>query len=78
MAYTQVDYKTKADLLYAVKKGTAYIKHGMPFSSLGNDTGVSGFENKNGFEVVEGPQYPKPHKWYVECVIENWRLVSAK
>jgi len=32
----------------------------------------------NGRIALEGPHYPKPHRWYAEAVMENGRLVSVK
>ena len=27
---------------------------------------------------VEGPHYPKPHKWYAQVVVKNGKVVSVK
>jgi hypothetical protein len=33
---------------------------------------------QNGRVAVEGPHYPKPHKWYGEATVENGHVVSVK
>jgi hypothetical protein len=32
----------------------------------------------NGRIALEGPHYPKPHKWYAEAMMENGKLVKVK
>lgn len=32
----------------------------------------------NGVEFVEGPWYPKPHKWYAEVKMKDGYVVSVK
>ena len=33
---------------------------------------------QNGRVAVEGPHYPKPHRWYGEATVENGKVVSVK
>ena len=62
MAYTSINFKTKKALKEAVKNGeqiTVYNPSGM-FETV-----------KNGIEHVEGPHYPKPHRWYAAVRMED-------
>lgn len=67
--YVPIDYPTKKAFLASVKAGIenpVYIPNGI-------------FEApKNGSGVVEGPHYPKPHKWYASVKIKNGIVVEAK
>lgn len=55
MAYTKVDFPTKKSLKEAVKRGdrVEVYQHG-PF----------GPDITDGSVAIEGPHYPKPHRWY--------------
>lgn len=33
---------------------------------------------QNGEVSVEGPHYPKPHKWYGTVIVENGKVVKLK
>jgi hypothetical protein len=33
---------------------------------------------QNGTDVIEGPHYPKPHRWYATVVIENGFVTEVK
>jgi hypothetical protein len=69
MAYVSPNYKTKKDFIAAVKAG-------VPHSTY-NPSGM--FETtKNGSDVVEGPHYPKPHKWYAAVTVKDGIVISAK
>ena len=32
----------------------------------------------NGTECIEGPHYPKPHKWYAQVTVVDGRVTSVK
>ncbi len=69
MAYVDPDYKSKKDFITAVKAGKKhypYVPGGM-FESL-----------QNGTAAIEGPHYPKPHRWYSAVVVKDGVVVSAK
>lgn len=68
MAYTSIDFDTKTALVNAVKAGQdiTVFQPGM------------GSVPVNGKAYVEGPQYPRPHKWYAEVVITNGRITKVK
>ena len=69
MAYVSPDYKTKKDFINAVKSGTQHRTY--------NPSGM--FQTtQNGSDSVEGPHYPKPHKWYSSVVVKDGIVVSAK
>lgn len=34
--------------------------------------------NYTGTVSVEGPHYPKPHKWYASVTLENGRVTKVK
>ncbi len=69
MAYVDPDYKSKKEFIEAVKAGEEhrpYINGGM-FSVP-----------PNGSCCIEGPHYPKPHKWYAAVTLRDGVVVSAK
>ena len=33
---------------------------------------------ENGHVVVEGPHYPKPHRWYGEATLKDGKVISIK
>lgn len=68
--YTTTNFKTKKALKEAVANGdeVAYYQPG-PFG---------GNEEQNGSFCVEGPHFPKPHKWYATCVAKDGVIVSMK
>ena len=69
MAYVNPNYKTKKEFLTAVKEGKSHYPY--------NPSGM--FETpQNGTTVIEGPHYPKPHRWYASVVIKDGKVVSAK
>ncbi len=32
----------------------------------------------DGSAVVEGPHYPKPHRWYAEVTLQRGRIIAVK
>ena len=68
MAYVDPNYKTKKDFLAAVKAGTVHRTYSPgPFPT-----------SQNGSDVVEGPHYPQPHRWYSAVTVRNGVVVTAK
>ena len=65
--YTSVNFKSKKELKEAVARGdkiTLFAPgHGQP--------------KENGEESVEGPHYPKPHKWYARVQVRNGLVVKV-
>lgn len=61
--YTDFNFKTKKALKEAVARGDQVtVWQPGPFG---------GAAPKNGRVVIEGPQYPEPHKWYANVVIKE-------
>lgn len=69
MSYVDPNYKTKKDFIAAVKAGTEHHTY--------NPSGMFPVQ-QNGSDVVEGPHYPQPHKWYSSVIVKNGVVVSAK
>ena len=66
--YTVTNYKTKKELLEAVKNGEE-VRVVQPGPFPGRTIGTV---------CIEGPHYPEPHRWYAEAVIEDWIIKSVK
>ena len=69
MAYVNPDYKSKKEFKLAVEAGKRHETY--------NPSGM--FPTvQNGTDVVEGPHYPKPHRWYASVVVEDGIVVKVK
>jgi hypothetical protein len=68
MAYTEKDYKSKK----AFKEDLASGKQIRIYSP-----GPFGC-NQNGVEYIEGPHYPKPHRWYAQVIVKDGIVQSIK
>ena len=68
MSYVNPNYATKKEFVAAVKAGERH------------ETYSAGYfpPTRNGNDVVEGPHYPKPHRWYAQVVVKDGVVVSAK
>ena len=66
--YTTKNFKSKKALKEAVKNGerVTLFAPGM------------GTPKENGTEYVEGPHYPKPHKWYASVTVKDGIVISVK
>ncbi len=65
--YVEPNFKTKKALKEAVAAGetvTVFSPGMFP-------------ANQNGSESVEGPHYPKPHKWYARVQVANGRVTKV-
>ena len=68
MAYTNTNYPTKKALKEALKRGDKVgVWSPGPYPV-----------KDNGTVYIEGPQYPKPHRWYASCTIKNGILTAVK
>lgn len=56
MAYTSKNFPTKKALREAVKNGEHVTVY--------QPGGIFPLDTSRGHVTVEGPQYPKPHRWY--------------
>ena len=67
--YTEIDYNTKKALKTAVANGDRVrIYQPGPFGQ--------GFVD-SGSHCVEGPQYPRPHRWYASVVVRDGAVVKV-
>lgn len=67
MAYVDPDYKAKKELKQAIESGKElypYTPNGM-FPSP-----------QSGRVTIEGPHYPKPHRWYATVLVENGKVIK--
>lgn len=62
MSYVNPDYPTKKAFKEAVEAG---VKH-----RTYNPSGLFP-TTQNGTDVIEGPHYPKPHRWYARVDVVN-------
>ena len=67
--YVNPDYKSKKEFIAAVKSRNTHVPY--------NPSGIFP-DPKNGNVVIEGPHYPKPHKWYAQCIVRDGVIISAK
>lgn len=66
--YTNKNYQTKKALKEDVAKG---VEVTLFAPGLGSPP-------TNGQCAVEGPHYPKPHKWYAQVTVKDGKVVSVK
>jgi len=67
--YVSPNFKTKKELKEAVASGRDVVVF-QP--GLGPDA------PQNGSATIEGPHYPKPHKWYAQVTIKNGVVATVK
>ena len=71
MAYTTVNFPSKAAAKRALANGEEFgvFNPGAPLTPpIPRDF--------TGQVAVEGPHYPKPHRWYAEATVENGVVVK--
>jgi hypothetical protein len=67
MAYVRPNFKTKKALREAIAKGQQVeVFSPGPFGCA-----------QNGKETIEGPHYPKPHKWYAVVEVVDGLVVKV-
>ena len=66
--YVSPNFKSKKALKEALSKGETVTVFSPGF----------GTPTDNGHEYVEGPHYPKPHKWYGKVQIKDGKVVEVK
>jgi hypothetical protein len=68
--YTVTNFKSKKDLKEAIRTGHRVTVY---------QPGPFGDSNQlNGSVTLEGPHYPKPHRWYATGKLVDGFLVSVK
>jgi hypothetical protein len=65
--YTTRNFKTKKALKDAVKAGEKVTIYAPGF----------GTPVQNGYEFLEGPHYPEPHRWYAKVKMEHGLVVKV-
>ena len=65
--YTKKDYITKKELI-------ADFKNGIPIRIY--NPGPFGDAPRNGEVFLEGPHYPRPHKWYVRAIMKDGKVIK--
>jgi hypothetical protein len=70
MSYVDRNFQTKKEFLASVKAGE---QHRIYNPSVMFDVSV-----KTGSDTVEGPHFPKPHRWYSSVTVVNGVVTSAK
>lgn len=71
--YARIDFPTKKALKDAVKAGTK-ISIYQPNDMFGRTDAVQVGEHK---VTLEGPHYPKPHRWYAQAVVRDGYVVKV-
>jgi hypothetical protein len=73
--YTYRNFKTKKELKEAVK---AYVEGKGPPISYYQPGPFGGNEPLDGIIYLEGPHYPKPHRWYAQAEVRDGAIVKVK
>lgn len=68
MSYVNPNYKSKKEFKEAVLAGVVHETY--------NPSGMFP-TTQNGSDVIEGPHYPKPHKWYASVVVEDGKVARV-
>lgn len=65
--YVSPNFKSKKDLKQAIVNGQRVSVYSPgPFPC-----------KENGIEYVEGPHYPKPHKWYAKIEVKDGYVIKV-
>jgi hypothetical protein len=65
--YVDPNFKSKKELKQAITDGK-FVSVFSPGPFPPKD---------NGFEYIEGPHYPKPHKWYAKVEVKDGRVIRV-
>lgn len=66
--YTETNFKSKKAMREALKRGETV----RVYQPGGIFPGT-----ENGEDVVEGPHYPQPHRWYARVLIRDYCVVKV-
>ena len=72
--YSTINFKTKKALREAVEAGKDVTVY-QPNDLFGNPKAKSGY---SGLATLEGPHYPKPHRWYATVEIVDGLVKGVK
>lgn len=68
MSYVNPDYPSKKAFKAAVAAGKRHeVYNAGPFP-----------EPQNGTACIEGPHYPKPHRWYASVIVRDGIVVECE
>ena len=68
MSYVDPDYTHRKRFKQAVADG---VEH-QTYNPIGFST------RQRGPDTIEGPHYPKPHRWYAAVIVRNGIVVKVK
>ena len=68
MSYVDPDYKTKKSFKEAVQHGVQHRSY--------NPSGMFPTP-QHGTDVIEGPHYPRPHRWCASVQVKNGIVVKV-
>ena len=68
MAYTTINFQSKKALKEAVVNGDRVTVF---------QPGPFGPSVKDGMVALEGPHYPKPHRWYARVIVKDGVIVKG-
>lgn len=71
--YTNCNYKTKK----ALKEAVALYLEGKGPTVEYHNPGPFGTP-MNGWIVIEGPHFPKPHRWAANCFAKDGKIINVK
>jgi len=92
MAYSRINFPSKKKLKEAVVARAAYEKRrdslaaganspelvDVPEQVYAYQPGSFGPDLSDGEHCIEGPHYPKPHRWYATAVVKNGIIKSVR
>ena len=70
--YTDIDFETKSALRAAVKAAQAGGRPVTAFQPGGIFPG-----KRDGEATIEGPHYPRPHRWYARVILREGCVVKV-
>lgn len=80
--YIDFNPKNKKELKEKVARYNNAVKSGDDSEAAKNEVRVFapglGTPQENGWETVEGPHYPKPHRWYSQVLVKDGLVVQVK
>jgi hypothetical protein len=68
MAYVDPNFKTKKALKEAIAKGEKVTVYSVGIYPAARD----------GWESIEGPHYPQPHRWYCSVFVQDGIVLQVK
>lgn len=68
MSYVDPDYKSKKEFKAAVERGIDHRTY--------NPSGMF-TPPQQGPDTIEGPHYPKPHRWYASVKVKDGIVVKV-